>query len=66
MKLIRKPKFYETDRVLRSYVEKVVSDHHKLVETEVRICLRPKPIWLPKPLYNFIVSKMIYIKQSVK
>jgi len=56
------PKFYShKDILMKSYIESRLFDCNMCVEKHIRLCVRPKPKWLPDFMYRWLLNRFLFL-----
>lgn len=51
-------------KALRAGVLNMHGVHMTKIEQQIAVCIRPKPRWIPRFLWNRIVCRVVYIEMT--
>jgi len=54
-----------TTKILDDVLIEITLDKNMILEERIQLVLAPKPIFLPKFVYHYLVSKLLVVHRSV-
>ena len=59
---IRDKSFNDALELKRELELRISSEKNKIINEYIKLCIRPKPKWLPYFIYKFLLKKLIFIE----